>query len=291
MKKILITGANSYIGTNFEKYLKENFSDKYQVDTLDMLDDSWKKFSFSGYDSIYHVAGIAHADTEKVTEERKAFYYKVNSDLTGEVARKAKEEGVKQFVFMSSSIVYGDSAPVGKEKLITKDTPMNPENFYGDSKKKAEEKLNALEDETFKVCILRPPMIYGKGSKGNFPILSKLAKKLSIFPKVNNSRSMLYIGNLVEFVRLMIENEECGVFWPQNKEYSNTSELVELIARTNGKKIKVIGGFTWAIKLMSHLTKLVNKAFGNLTYDQKMSEYKENYQKYTLEESIRLTEL
>ena len=131
MKKILITGANSYIGTSFERYIKENFADQYQVDTVDMIDGSWKEKNFGEYDSVYHVAGIAHSDTGKVSEERKAFYYKINTDLTIETATKAKADGVKQFIFMSSAIVYGDSAPIGKDKIITKDTPVNPANFYG----------------------------------------------------------------------------------------------------------------------------------------------------------------
>lgn len=289
MKKILITGANSFIGTSFERYLKQ-WPDKYQVETLDMMDGSWLEYDFSGYDAVFHVAGIAHADVGKVSEETKALYYKVNTDLTVETAGKAKESGVPQFIFMSSAIVYGDSAPIGKTKHITKETPVSPANFYGDSKVQAEKKLSALEDESFKVVILRPPMIYGKGSKGNYPTLSKLAAKLPVFPKVNNSRSMLYVENLMEFVRLMIENEEQGTFWPQNAEYSNTGELVQCIAEAKGKKIVLIGGFTWCLKLLSHFTGLVNKAFGSLTYDKGMSVYREDYQRYTLKESIEETE-
>lgn len=290
MKKILITGANSYIGVSFENYIKENFADQYEVDTVDMIDGSWREKSFSGYDSVYHVAGIAHSDNGKISEEKEKLYRSVNTDLTIETAKKAKADGVKQFIFMSSSIVYGDSAPIGKEKMITKDTPTNPANCYGDSKVQAELGILPLQDESFKVCVLRPPMIYGKGSKGNFPTLEKFAKKLPIFPKVKNERSMLYIGNLVEFVRLMIENEENGIFWPQNAEYSNTSELVKMIATEKGKKIRLIGGFGWALKIMSHITGLVNKAFGNLSYDQSLSEYKEEYRKFSLAESVKKTE-
>ena len=133
-------------------------------------------------------------------------------------------------------------------------------------------------------------MIYGPGSKGNYPILSKLARKLPFFPAVDNQRSMLYIENLMEFVRLMVENEEQGIFWPQNAEYSNTTELVRLIAQTHGKKITVIPGFAWTLKLLSHATGLVNKAFGSLSYDQSLSWYRENYCTYELKESICKTE-
>lgn len=290
MKKILITGANSYIGTSFEQYIIKNYPDEYTVDTVDMLDANWRGIDFSDYDSLFHVAGIAHSDTGKISEEKAKLYYAVNTDLTVEVAKKAKADGVKQFVFMSSAIVYGDSAPIGKSKIITKDTPVSPANCYGDSKVQAENGIRPLSDDNFKVVILRPPMIYGKGSKGNYPLLSKIAKKTPIFPYVKNKRSMLYIENLCEFVRLMVENEECGVFWPQNEEYSNTSELVKMISEARGKKVVLVKGFTWALKIMSHLTGLVNKAFGNLSYDKEMSNYKIEYRVKKLKNSVMETE-
>ena len=261
MKRILITGANSFVGTSFEKYIKDNFSEQYTVDTVDMIDGTWRSKSFFGYDTIYHVAGIAHSDNGRISAEKERLYRMVNTDLTVETAKKAKAEGVKQFIFMSSAIVYGESAPIGKKKIITKETPINPANCYGDSKARAEYELNLLADETFKVVILRPPMIYGKGNKGNFALLEKLAMKLPVFPNVANERSMLFIGNLVEFVRLMVENEEKGVFWPCNVELCNTSELVKMIGQAKGKRIRLVKGFTWSLVLLSYATKLVNKAF------------------------------
>ena len=290
MKKILITGANSYIGTSFEKYIKENFADQYQVDTIDMIDGAWREKSFSEYDSVFHVAGIAHSDSGKISAEKEKLYRSVNTNLTIETAKKAKADGVKQFIFMSSAIVYGESGKIGKKKVITKDTPVNPANCYGDSKVQAELGILPLQDEAFKVCILRPPMIYGKGSKGNFPQLEKFAKKLKFFPYVKNERSMLYIENLVEFVRLMIENKEQGIFWPQNAEYSNTSELVRMIGATNGKKVYLLKGFGWLLKILSIFTGLVNKAFGNLSYDFEISNYKVEYRSFSLEESIKKIE-
>ena len=289
MKKILITGANSYIGTSFENYLK-GFGNEYQVDTLDMIDGSWREKSFAGYDAVFHVAGIVHSDNGKISAEKEKLYYAVNTDLTVETAKKARLDGVGQFIFMSSAIVYGESAPIGKQKLITADTPLTPTNCYGESKVKAEEGILPLNDNAFRVAVLRPPMIYGKNSHGNYPILSRLARKLPVFPAVNNNRSMLYVENLTEFVRLIIENEESGIFWPQNKEFSNTTEIVKLIAAAHGKKIIILKGFTWALKLLSLVTGLVNKAFGSLAYDKALSEYKQDYQKFTLEESIRKTE-
>lgn len=289
MKKILITGANSYIGMSFEKYMAQ-WPEAYRVDTVDMIDGTWREKDFSGYDCVYHVAGIAHSDNGKISPEKAKLYYAVNTDLAIETAKKAKAEGVKQFIFMSSAIVYGESAPIGKSKVITRDTPVSPANSYGDSKVQAEKGILPLNDDGFKVVILRPPMIYGPGSKGNYPVLSKLARKLLVFPKVDNQRSMLYIDNLLEFVRLMVENEEQGIFWPQNGEYSNTTELVQMIAKTHGKKILIVPGFTWALKLASRVTGLVNKAFGSSVYDMNLSDYKEKYRTHSLLESIDLTE-
>ena len=290
MKKILITGAGSYIGTSFENYINTNFPDKYTVDTVDMIGGGWKEKDFSPYDAVFHVAGIAHSDNGKISPEKEKLYYSVNTELTSAAAEKAKSDGVHQFIFMSSAIVYGNSAPIGKTKIITADTPVSPANCYGDSKVQAEKRLKLLEDENFKVVILRPPMIYGKGSKGNYPLLAKLALKLPFFPRVQNERSMLYIENLCEFVRIMVENEESGTFFPQNSEYSNTSELVEMIAAAHGKKIKLVGGFTRLLKIMSCFTGLVNKAFGNLTYERSISDYKENYRVAGLYDSVKRTE-
>lgn len=289
MKKILITGAGSFVGTSVQRYL-EKWPEKYIVTSIGTKNGEWRKLDFSTFDSVYHVAGLAHSDVGNVSDEVKSKYYAVNTDLAVEVAKKSKAEGVKQFIFMSSAIVYGDSAPIGVDKIINADTPILPANFYGDSKVQAENGIRSLENDNFKIVILRCPMIYGKDGKGNFPILEKMALKLPLFPKVENKRSMLYIGNLTEFVRLMIDNEEHGTFWPCNREWSNTSELVKMIASCHGKKISLVPGFVWALKGMSHLTGLVNKAFGNLAYEKTLGDYKEEYRLYTLEQSIKETE-
>ena len=289
MKNILITGAGSFVGTTVQRHL-ETFPDKYKVTAVGTKNGEWKELDFSQFNVVYHVAGLAHSDVGKVSEETKKLYYAVNCDLAVDVAKKAKTEGVKQFIFMSSAIVYGDSAPIGEEKMIGRDTPYQPANFYGDSKVQAEKGLLPLQDEKFKVVILRCPMIYGKEGKGNFPILEKMAQKMTLFPKVDNKRSMLYVGNLAEFVRLMIENEESGVFWPCNREWSNTSELVRMIADAHGKRIRLIPGFGWVLKGLSHVTGYVNKAFGNLAYEEGLGDYKAEYRLYTLEASIKETE-
>lgn len=294
MKKVLITGANSYIGVSFENYVKEHYNSYLSIDTVDMIDGTWREKDFSCYDIVYHVAGIAHADVGNVSEEVKAKYYAINTDLAIETAKKAKLQGVKQFVFMSSAIVYGDSAPYGQTKRITADTEPIPANFYGDSKWQADKGVRELADENYIVTVLRPPMIYGKGSKGNYPTLAKMAKKLPVFPNVQNERSMLYIDNLCEFLCQIMIRGEGGIFWPQNSEYTRTSEMVKMIGEIVGHKVYVSKGWNWIVGLARLIPGkprgLANKAFGNLSYDQSMSNYSFEYRLVSLKESIERTE-
>lgn len=254
------------MGTSVEKYLTQ-WPDEYYVDTIDMVDGSWRRNSFEGYDSVFHVAGIAHQDSGKITEERKRLYYKVNTDLTIETAKKAKAEGVGQFIFMSSIIVYGASAKMGEKKVITRDTVPAPVGAYGDSKLQAEKGIEPLNDDSFKVCILRPPMIYGPGSKGNYPLLEKAALKLPFFPDVQNERSMLHIDLLCSHLKGVIDSQAAGTHFPQNPEYVCTSKMVHNIAKANGKSIKLTKIFNPILRLLSGKVSVIDKVFGNLTYD------------------------
>ncbi len=267
MKRILITGANSYIGTSFEKYVSQ-WPERYETDTVDMIDGSWREKSFAGYDAVFHVAGIAH---RKETKENAHLYYEVNRDLAIETAQKAKQDGVHQFIFLSSMSVYGKNTGV-----ITQETPVAPKSNYGRSKAEAEKGIEGLQDADFNVAVLRPPMIYGKGCKGNYQTLVKFALKLPFFPYVKNERSMLYIENLCEFVRLLVESGDGGTFCPQNAEYTNTSEMVKLIAEAHGKKIRLIKGFGWLIKFFGFFSSTIQKAFGSLVYDRELA-FKDDY--------------
>lgn len=289
MKRILITGATSYVGSRLESYLSIR-QETYRVDKISLRDGAWMDATFHGYDTVFHAAGIAHSDNGKISDARKALYYAVNTRLTIDVATKAKADGVKQFVFMSSAIIYGESAPMGKQKLITSDTVPQPANVYGDSKLQAENGIRALADEDFHVVILRCPMIYGEGCRGNYRTLAKIAQKMPVFPRVRNARSMLYIDNLCEFVRLLIDKNEAGIFWPQNSEYSGTSEMVGQIAAAHGKKIRFTKAFNWGLYLLRPVTGLVDKAFGNLTFDQRISKYSNEYRLVSRDASIYFTE-
>lgn len=279
MKSILITGKNSYIGTSLENWLMRE-PDKYKVDTVDMKDGLWKEKDFSLYDVVFHVAGIAHI---KETSDNQDLYYKVNRDLAYETAQKAKEDGVEQFIFLSSMSVYGI-----ENGVIDKNTSLKPNSAYGKSKIEAEELINKFQDDSFTVATLRPPMVYGKGCRGNYPRLAELALKTPIFPKVDNKRSMIYIDNLSEFVKQLIDNRSGGLFFPQNSEYVNTSEMVRIIAEVHRKRVVMTKLFNPLLRLLNVST--VNKVFGDLLYDMSMSEYESNYKVCGFRESIIKTE-
>ena len=298
MKRILITGATGYIGTNVERYLMQYNAEQgrecYRVDTLSLRDLSWENFDFAPYDTIIHLAGKAHADIGHVSEETKKEYYDINCELAVRTAAKAKARGVPQFVYMSSVIVYGESAKVGECKHIAEDTKPEPANFYGDSKWQAEEGLRELEQEKtdltdFHVAIVRPPMVYGKGSKGNFPLLVKMAEKTPVFPDIRNERSMIYIDHLAEFLRLLIDCGQGGTYLPQNAEYVTTAEMVRTIGEVMGKKIhltKMLNPFVkLASKIPGKIGGMTNKAFGSLTVEK--TQEMQEYQLYDFKESIR----
>lgn len=298
-KRVLITGAGSYIGQSLIAYVKKYYSGNFEIDELDMMGDAWRECDFSNYDIVYHVAGIAHADVGNVSEEIKEKYYAVNTDLTVEVAQKVKAEKVKEFIFMSSMIVYGESAPYGKKKVIDEHTVPTPANFYGDSKLQADVAVRELADDSFKVIVLRPPMIYGRGSKGNYPVLAKLAKKLPVFPEADNERSMLYIENLCEFLcQVMLVDrikQNATVLIPQNAEWTNTSVMVEEIAKVSGKNIAIMKALKPAVamtgKLPGKIGGMTNKAFGNSCYTHAISVYPGlDYQKISLKHSVDRTE-
>jgi nucleoside-diphosphate-sugar epimerase len=282
MKRILITGKNSYVGKSLENWLK-NYPDVYSTKLISLRNDSWKNEDFSRYDVVFHVAGIAHIkETKKIVD----LYYKVNRDLAYEVSRKAKEEKVKQFIFLSSMSVYGII-----NGLIDHNSPLSPTSNYGRSKLQAEELIKTLEDDHFKVAILRPPLIYGKGCPGNYNRLAKLALKVPVFPYIENKRSMIYIDNLSEFVRCVIDDCSNGLFFPQNIEYVNTSKMVELIAKNHGKRIIITRLFNPFINTMK-MNSTFNKLFGNLVYEKNISKFQNvEFNRFIgFEESIKLTE-
>lgn len=275
LKKILITGKNSYIGENIADYLNQ-FSEYYKVDIIETKGLVPDIRVFKDYDVVLNVAGIAHI---KETPENRNLYYSVNRDLCVEIAVKAKEAGVTQFINLSSMSVYGKVTG-----YITKATKPMPNSAYGNSKYQADKYIKSLSDAYFKVAILRPPMVYGKGCKGNYQQLRNFSLKSPIFPNYQNERSMIYIGNLCEFIKNIIDKSKEGLFFPQNKEYISTSDMVKLIAKYNQHNILLVKGFQWLIKIIP--INIIRKVFGNLAYEKV-----DLVDQFSFEESIKLSEM
>lgn len=259
MKRILITGKDSYIGTSFKKYL-EQYPDDYYIEELDVRDDSWKEFDFSPFDAVYHVAGIAH---KKEVKENEQLYYQVNRDLAVDIAKKAKSECIHQFIFMSSMSVYGLNY---SNQLITKDTKCHPHTYYGRSKYEAELELNELNDDNFKVCIVRPPMVYGKGAPGNMERLYKAVRKFHIFPTLRNERSSISIEKLCQDIKEYIDENSQGLYLPQNKEYMCTVDMIRKQMKEENVKVFYLSMFNPIIRLFIGKVGIITKCFGDLRY-------------------------
>ena len=212
-------------------------------------------------------------------------YEKVNVTQTLELAKKAKESGVKQFVFMSTVKVYGEET----ESVYTEDSICSPEDEYGKSKLKAEVELLKLEDENFKVSIIRTPIIYGYGVKANIKNLVNLVNKVPLLPfgKIKNKRSMVYIGNLSHLVYEIITQEKQGIFLASDDEPLSTTRLIELIAKNLDKKIYLV-----KIPFFESLLKILKPSFhkrlyGSLEVDNSITKEKLNLKnRYSVEEGI-----
>lgn len=284
MMRVMIAGAGSYVGQNVRRYLLAT-SDHFEIDEVDTLDGNWRQADFGRYDVVFHVAGIAHVNAGRKLKE---LYYSVNRDLAIEVARAAKAAGVRQFIFMSSQIVYHESRSLRPE-VLTAATKVNPNGFYGDSKLQAENGLRELECESFRVCILRPPLIYGPNAKGNFLRLMRLAKKTPIFPAWHNKRSMLYVDNLAEFVKQAILRGLGGTYCPQNRELVDTVDVVRFFAKASGRRVwvtRLLNPFVW---LGSLVLQPINKMLGTYYYAPEMSRMDFDYQLVGFEESLDRT--
>lgn len=260
--RVLVTGQNSYAGTQFAKRITE-LNKGWEIDFVSVRDNSWEQKDFSLYDAIYHVAGIVH---KKETPENKDLYYKVNRDLTYLLASKAREEGVKSFVFLSTMAVYGLIGKIGEDTIISKETEPVPTSNYGRSKLEAEELLEELQSSYFNVSILRIPMIYGPNCPGNYSSLSKLARKIPVFPKIDNKRSMIFVDHLSDIVAHIIEKKLLGVFLVKNPEDINTVEIVSVIGKFHGNRIYKSSLLGFIFLTFGNRLKISRKIFGNLTY-------------------------
>lgn len=258
MKRVLVVGANGYIGSSFYAFLRK-FPQEYIADTISVRDDVWQSKDFSIYDVLVYTVGIAH---RKETKENAALYYQVNRDLTVRIAEKAKREGVRQFIFLSTVSVYGMN-----EGIITKNTPPAPHSNYGKSKIQAEEQLRLMHCSDFAVTIIRPPMVYGDGCKGNYQALIKIAGAAPFFADYRNRRSMISIENLCGYLKGAMDTGAGGIYFPQDPEYVCTCQMIRQIAERQGRNLPLLPVLNPCIALLRLMTTKGKKAFGDLIYE------------------------
>lgn len=283
---ILIIGKNSYIGNHIDERLTKV---GHTVTQLDVLTEDWKNYDYSPYDSIVHVAGIVHRPNCK----NWSLYKSVNIDMPVEIATKAKAQGVKQYVYFSSMAVY-DAYKSLKGCIINEHTPMQSDanSMYGRSKLMAEENLVKLQDSTFYIAFCRPPSVYGKGCKGGYITGFKtIVNRLPIIPQAYEEalQSFIYIDNLCECVRIIIENRLIGYFCPQDDEIPNANRLLEVICKGLGKKYRASKILGFCLRIVS-LIPLVRKAYGGISYSRELSNIKGyNYVVVSFEEGMKRT--
>lgn len=262
---VLIIGKNSYIGNHINDRLSSSGHVVYQ---LDVLNEEWNSYDYSPYDAIVHVAGIVH----QPNCQDWALYKRVNTDMPIAIATMAKNQGVKQYVFFSTMGVYGVEKKLSPN-VIDAETPLHAEGMYGKSKLMAEVGLKALQDESFNIAIVRPPSVFGKGCRGGYITgFASIAQKIPVIPRAyeNVKQSFIYIDNLSELVRLLVERNLHGVYCPQDDKAVSANELLEVISKGLGIKCRSSRLLGYLLRAVSVIP-LVNKAYGGVEYARELS--------------------
>ncbi len=286
MKRVIITGKNGYIANNLKRWI-EGKNDGISAVLLDMRSPSWKEFEFAPEDVIVHAAALVHKDEGETAYSK---YEAVNVKLTEELASCVKKVGCKYFLFISTEAVYGIRPSCFKATEITGQTPLKPYTKYGITKLAAEEVLTGLEDDDFKVGIVRSPFVYGPDCPGNYKTLRKLTLRVKICPKLKNKKSMIYIDNLCEFMYKLINDEKKGIFTPQNKTFITTCEIAREIARSNGIRIFESGLLNPFVVIASLAVGKIATAFSNEYYSEDISSFELDYNVVDAKESVSLCE-
>ena len=257
MKQVLITGKSGYIATRFDAYLKQ-FPEEYRAVPVSLRGVDWERMDFSQYDAVVHTAGLAHI---KETSENAGDYYAVNRDLAESAAKKARAEGVRQFLLLSSGSVYGLT-----EGVITAETRPCPRTHYGKAKLQGEEAVVSLRTPDFKVAVFRPLMVYGEGCKGNYRSLEKLARIAPMLPDYQNRRSLVSIETLCACMKNVLDQEVEGIFFPREEKPLCTCEMIQEIAEGQGRHLRRLRLLNPAVSLLRRTTAAGRKAFGDLVY-------------------------
>lgn len=283
VRKVLVIGKNSYIGKNFIQYCKsctQNPTERGEqvnilVDAISGKNGEWKQWNFEEYHSVILLSGIVHI------QATKELYYEVNYKMAVDIAKKAKDAHVKQFIFMSTIAVFGDHIQLENNMPV-----INPQTEYAKTKQKAANDIVRMGDTDFHVAIVQPPMVYGKDCPGNFKRLVNLIKQVHVFPKFINRRSSIYVINLCEFLRLLVITQQSGSFVPQNAEYLSSLDIA-LAIKKKGNGVLLLHGVNPFIRLAGLANKQVSKVFGEYQYPLALSKYDGlDYQKCEKSDSL-----
>lgn len=261
--QVLITGSTGFIGRHFIK----NYGDHYQISKVNLRTESVDKLNLSGVQTVLHLAALVHQMQGAPAPQ----YFGINHNLTMRLARKAKADGVGHFIYMSTTHVFGHYGNMNDpSERLNETSPCDPTDAYGQSKLLAEENLRRLESDTFKISIVRSPLVYGPGGKGNLNALKKL---ISVFPFLPfrypaNRRSLIYVENLVYFLHLLIQQRKPGLFLPQDLEPISIQSLVELVATSARKKVHLFSMPKFIFKMLYALRPtILQRLYGTFALD------------------------
>lgn len=254
--KVLLSGAGGFIGSAF----CADYHDQFTLATFSFQKDL-EQLSLDNIDTVLHLSALVH----QMNGADKKNYHDINVTKTVALAKKAKTSGVRHFVFMSTVKVYGEES----ETPYREQSPCHPKDPYGESKLEAEKALLALADKTFKIAIIRTPVVYGEGVKANILRLIELTDRHRALPfgGIHNRRSMVYVGNLTHLISEVIRQEKQGVFLAGDDAPLSTSELITQIAAALGKRC-ILFPLTPLKTMLKHLKpQLFQRLYGDLYVD------------------------
>lgn len=259
---ILLTGSTGFIGS----YFINQYSSHFKVNTFSFIRDNFDKLKLDGINCVVHCGALVHQMKEEPSYEE---FFDSNVNHTLQMAIKAKANNVKQFIFISTVKVFGEES----KEIFNENSPTNPKDDYGLTKKIAEEKLLKLEDKNFKVAILRLPLVFGPGVKANFRSLINIVNTFKILPlgSINNKRSMVFVGNVCQYIFQIIKLKERGIFIANEDESLSTSELINQISTALGKNV-ILFSIPFSKQLLKILKpKYYQRLFGNFEVDNTLT--------------------